>query len=101
MMPNKTPKNNAVLFECECGNSHYVELWYEEFNDKILFGSGLWLNFRDHGASLWRVLKQWWNGRIYWHSEILLTPDDIKAMHEKLGQYLKEYEEYKLKENVK
>ena len=92
-MPNKTNKNE-VLFECECHGKHFVELWYEEFDGKIMFGAGLWLNFMDNGASLWHVLKNWWKDRNYWHSEVLMTPDDVKAMHEKLGQYLTEYEEY-------
>jgi hypothetical protein len=91
MMPNKKDgKNDALLFECECGGYHYVEMWYEKINEKILLGGGLWLNFIDHEVPLWHVLKNWWNHRHHYQSEILLSHSDIKEMHKKLGAYLDE-----------
>jgi hypothetical protein len=99
-LPNKTSKNDAVLFECDCGGYHYLEVFYEKFEEKIMFGAGLWFNYLDHGVSLLRVLKSWWKDRVYWHSEVLLSPDDVKAMHEKLGKYLEEYEKSKKVDGV-
>lgn len=98
-MPNiHGGKDDKILFECECAGNHYVELWYEDFEGKIMWGAGLWLNFLDHGAPLWRVLKNWWNKRDFWFSEVLLSPEDVRDMHIRLGHYLEKYEEYRKKD---
>lgn len=96
MMPNITDKNK-ILFTCECGGEHTLEITYEDFNGEVSFGSGMWVNVFDKPVSLWYTVRNWWRDRKYWQSEMLLTPDDVKAMHKKLGQYLEEYEEHKKK----
>lgn len=101
MIPNKTDKNK-LLVRCNCGGKEFVEFTYEGFDEEIWFGAGLWLNFIDTPVSLWHVLRNWWKESRYWHSELQLTPEDVKEIHSKLGQYLEEYEEHnkKLKNSV-
>ena len=94
MRPNIDSKNDSLLFECNCGGYHYLEVWYEHFNDKIIFGNGLWLNYVNRPVGFWMLLKWWWKEDRLYNGDIILSHSDIVALRDKLNKYLDESEKY-------
>jgi len=91
MMPNKLAENcvkDSVLFECECGGNHYLEVSLIQENNPE--DSMLFISLIDRPIGMLNYLKSTWKrGRSY-ISEIQLNDDDIRALRNKLDEYLGE-----------
>ena len=85
MMPNITKKFKDVdtlLFQCNCHDTHYLEVssWWED--RELIFA------FIDRPNTLWDAIRWWWKQRKTYHSEIILDRKDIKELINTLNKFL-------------
>lgn len=102
-------EHDALLFECQCHGKHFMELsaWFddEEWDDlrEQWYRTGKWneqwgevsLVFMDHPTSFWSMLQSWWKHHKWWTVDIVLSPNDIKALMAKLKEFDDKYEQRK------
>ncbi len=92
-MPNKTKKfdkDDELLFECECGGNHYLQL-YNDIDEKELS-----LYYIEQPVGLWRTLKWWWTESKIWCGKVILSPDDLKELAKAINKHLKAVESHKM-----
>ena len=94
MIPNlpKTKEDKdtqGLLLACECHGRHYLEVveWDESGGAQLLFG--------EQPIGFWRSVRNWWKHRSNYYCDIVLNPNDIKALIVKLKEYEDKYERTK------
>ena len=94
MIPNKEiiEKDKfitSILFQCECGGHHYLEVSYDKDKRTNRIVNGIWFAFVSTPRSFWSLLKEWWkNDRGVWVRDIELSDDDVLALRDRLTEYL-------------
>lgn len=87
-------EKDNLIYNCDCGHPGYLEFSIDPEDEGYM-----WVLQTDEPSSFWHWLKQWLNRKIY-HSEIMLSPDEVDNLIDWLKVNKKKGDDYRNKINL-